>query len=316
MDEDKKTIKPVSETPHAVEQVPSFDTSSIYPTPKPEFNYSKINNNTIGQSVLSSKVLPEPKSNTPKIIIIVTAVVAAIAVMAAVYLFLIRVADTEYQKTITSIDAMIATADQLNSDSKTLSPFPTSKDNAVVIKKQVTDFDARLQEFKKSSAYQRDQQVKVTYESSQGKIDKYATQAKLIVTAYDVVIALSETCGDNSEAFADQALTTDARYDKAFEKCVTSLTNQKTVQPNELNDLFYSRYRQVMLDKIAVTKEYLKSDPTSRAKSEQINAKLTDILNAEKNAQDAVRFSHYDSPVASLVSIRSILIERKAVLLR
>lgn len=303
---------PVGETEPA-----KIDPLALYPTANPAKTYSDRPDDPSDplSAWKNTAKTPPAKGKTVTVVLLIAAVFVAIAT--AAYWSFVRVPNAAYQQANVTIDGML-------SDAKKMSEGPIQSSYLVTgdyttkatekAKKLALSYSDKLQEFKKSAAYNRDGDVRSVYDANKQKIEDYAVYAKNVIAAYDAVVVVLKNC----ESFTTSSwmgAKSAQEFDKQFKDCTAYLNAHPTIEPTALNDFFYTQYRSGLQEYITTMREYIVGDKTSGLTA-GASSKLTESGQKMSAVAAKLQFSAKDDPTPALKRVRAAITQRANVTIR
>ena len=217
-------------------------TFAAKPTPEPT-----PTDNPIEQKV-NLPIIMQPPSKSKKMFkwgglgVLVIVLISAAAF--AVYYYLLRIPDIQYQKAIDSVEAMKTNAKALadyGNDAKGNSEALVDVEKISIAQSNVAEYNTHLKELENSTVMKKDTYVKADYAIYKQKIEDYGSSSKVLFDSFDVFATLSQKC---STAFGkvEQIKTID-EYDSIMKDCQTYAQQHPTVENKAFNDTYYTKYR-------------------------------------------------------------------------
>ncbi len=295
------------------------------------------------QNIVPIPIVAEKKSHVLRTIILsLVGLVVLSGIGFAMYYFVIRVPDAEYEEASAIIDVMIVDAKNLDDARSTLKQDTTTKASltstakaaAKLVELQLEDIKPTLQRLGdakgKASEYldsqkklealgvmNKDESVKAVYSANKKVIDEYGTSSdKMYRTGY-IFFTLLDYCIADMSIVPTKEMESLGQYDTQVKLCKDYLEQTKTVPSKEFNDDIYVPYKDVLLSYITSVRQLFRETPNSRGWNQA-------IANLEKIEQDVQKIDssriqsikNSQNPKSQLEVIKAKINERQKLFFR
>lgn len=195
----------------------------------------------------------------------------------------VRIADSEYDKAIASVNAMMDAAKSIEGhrdsvkDNSTLTTTASAKLIAVSLdadaveylnelktaKEKAAEFLANSQALSRLAVVSKDESVKSVYDTSKKIIEDYGKSADEFYRTGHEFMTIMAYCQAGADAIQEPGLTSE-KFTSDMKSCNERLTMSESLTSKKFNDLIYKDYREAFLRMMTVSNDLLSAKTQSQ----------------------------------------------------
>ncbi len=227
---------------------------------------------------------------TPRTAVVVLVAIAAVASCIAIsmYVFTLRVPDTEYDKAASIVRTMSSHADKMAEFDR----LRNNQNNGAIDEKQVTDtkvvaekYANLLLQLQDSPVVKKDTKVAAVYNANRQRIDDYGNSSILLLDTLHTYGEVTKRCSDLSKRIDEP--TTVAQFDALATGCKEYATKHNAVAIKSYNAEVYIKYRKAALDFVSAARKYYVASNSKTGSRSSLQRTMTTMDKAQVAMQKA-----------------------------